>query len=352
MNFKNTKTMGLLATTLALLLGACGPQATPQPTTDINAIYTQAAATMSVQLTQIALANPTATMAPTSTATATETPTEMASPLPVLDLGTATPTPTATVTQGIIFLPTASGPTPVPVKTATANGCYNASLIADVTIPAGTNFKPGDKFTKTWRVKNTGTCAWTGAFKIAFVNGDMFGADTTKLFQNVNVGGVVDISLDMVAPNSTGVVSSYWMLYSEDGKYFGPVLGATITLPGVTLSATPTKKPSGCNASLVSLSVQNGAKYNPGEAFSQTFTIKNTGTCEWNGNFKLVFVGGEMFGADTTKIRQQVGPGEVAEITFSMTAPSASGDYSSSWQLLDEDGNLFGPVITFTIKVK
>jgi len=40
-------------------------------------------------------------------------------------------------------------------------GCDRAQFISDVTVPDGTTFAPGATFTKTWRLKNSGTCTWT-----------------------------------------------------------------------------------------------------------------------------------------------------------------------------------------------
>jgi hypothetical protein len=326
-----------LVLALTLLLSACGPQATPAPTTDINAIYTQAAATIAVSIAQTAQAIPTATLVPP---TATSAPTATFAPLPTL-----------APTQAIVYLPTSTGPTAVPVDTATANGCYNAALLADVTVPGGTKFDVGDAFTKTWRVKNTGTCDWNGEFKIAFVGGNVFGSDTTKIRKNVAAGGITEISLAMIAPDQSGAVNSNWQMLSDDGKYFGPVMTVAIILPGTTASATPDN--SGCyQAALVSSSTPDGTKYTSGDTFTQTWVIKNAGTCNWDSNFKIKFVGGDVFGADTTKIRQKVAPGATAAISLDMIAPSGSGEVTSSWQMATGDGDVFGPIYTLKIVLK
>ncbi len=60
---------------------------------------------------------------------------------------TGTP-PTATPTR-------TPGPATVP-----PSSCDKAQFVSDVTIPDGTVMSPGQKFTKTWSLKNVGTCAW------------------------------------------------------------------------------------------------------------------------------------------------------------------------------------------------
>jgi len=60
--------------------------------------------------------------------------------------------------------------TNTPVPTATTN-CNVGQFITDVTIPDGTVMTPNQAFTKKWRIKNIGSCAWTG-FSLVFDSGD------------------------------------------------------------------------------------------------------------------------------------------------------------------------------------
>lgn len=348
MKHASSRFMAAMVILPVLLLSACNlnmAAGTPTPTQDMNRIYTEVAATIALQYTQTAAAMPTATY--TAQPTATETPSPTLAPSATV--------PLETPTQRIIH-PTF---TPVIARTETANGCYNANFVADVTIPAGTNFKPGDKFTKTWRLKNTGTCDWDANFKIVYVGGDLFGSDTTQIRQTVAVNHTVDISLDMVAPSGAGAVFSNWQLSTADGKFFGPVVSASIVLPGGVTntpsnpsngSATPS---SSCyDAKLISETIIAGTKMEPGEKFTKVWTIKNTGKCEWSNDFKIVFLSGNSFGSDTTKIRKTVAPGATVEIALEMVAPDASGNATSSWQLLTSTGELFGPSLTVQITVK
>jgi hypothetical protein len=329
----------VLTVILMVYLSACGPTATPvAPTQDINVIYTQAAATIVGGITQTAVAMPTATpVPPTATLEASATPTEA-------QVAAMTPTQAPAVGSA------ASTATPVPVDPATAFGCYNAAFVAHVTQPYAPAFKPGDKFTKTWRVKNTGTCDWPRGFMIVFVSGDRFGADNITIGQKVTAGSYAEISLNMTAPYLSGVVSSNWQLATDIGKPFGSVLTASITLPGTTSTGGGS---GGClNSELVSSSVNSGTKFDPDETFDQVWVIKNTGTCTWNGDYKITFIGGDSLGSDTRKIRREIGPGGTIEISLSMEAPSKSGTYTSSWQMASDSGAMFGQVFGLSIIVK
>lgn len=325
----------LISAVFILTLSACASPETPIPTVDMNALFTQVAATIAMEYTQTALALPTATNTPELTFTPPATST-----LPPMILET----PTA------VIPPTPTGPTPLPVNPATANGCYNAALVADMTDPNVTDFKPGDTFKKTWRLINTGTCDWNGDFKITHVGGDLFGTDTTKIRKRVGVGIIADISLNMVAPSGVGMVTSNWQMATDNGNLFGPVITVAIDLPG----GTSTSGSGACyNATLVSdVTVPAGTEMNPGDAFTKTWAIQNSGTCEWTNDFKITYVGGDLLGSDTTKIRKFVKAGATANISLNMVAPSGSGTVTSSWQMADSTGTLFGQVFTVQIVLK
>jgi len=325
----------LMGVVLLLALSACGSPQAPAPTLDMNAVFTQVGATLEMGYTQTALAMPTATT--TNTPEPTLTPEPSATPQPLIIT-----TPTATIT------PTFAGLASLYTNPATANGCYNAALVEDVTIPAGTKADPGDTFTKTWRLINTGTCDWLADFKITYVGGNLFGSDTTKIRQRVAVGNTGEISLNMVAPGGSGAVVSNWQMATNDGNLFGPVLTVSITLPG-----TSTTSGNCYNATLVSdVTIPDGTEVKAGDSFTKTWSIENSGTCEWTRDFKITFVGGNLFGSDTTKIRKFVKAGATVNISLDMVAPKGSGTATSSWQMADESGNLFGQIFTINIVLK
>ena len=334
MNQKSYFPLLLISIVFVLSFSACAPSEPSEPTLDVNEIVQQVAATLQMGYTQTALAMPTATDTPE--------PTETAIP-------SATSEALIIVSPTSVFTPTLAGPTALPINPATANGCYNAWFIADVTVPAGTTFKPGDKFTKTWRLINTGTCEWTGDFKITYVGGNIFGSDSIKIRQRVGVGGTADISLDMVAPNVSGTAISNWQMITDTGALFGPVLSVSILLPGGSATTTA----GDClDATLVSETTDPSGKLDSGTGFTKTWQIENSGSCVWTSDFKFTFVGGDVLGSDTTKIRQRVEPGANANISLNMVAPGGSGYASSSWQMADNNGVLFGQVFTFQIQVR
>ena len=111
-------------------------------------------------------------------------------------------------------------------QTAAAAACDAALFIADVTVPDGTIFPPNTAFTKTWRLKNVGTCTWTTSYKLIFFNGaQMGGAMEIPLLSTVAPNATVDLSANLTAPAADGSYRGNWQLRNAANTNFG--VGAT-----------------------------------------------------------------------------------------------------------------------------
>lgn len=92
----------------------------------------------------------------------------------------------------------------------------------DVTIPDGTRFRPGEAFSKTWRLINTGTCTWTQKYSVIWFSGQPLGiAPPQAMAGVVQPGESVDITVDMVAPQQPGTYQGNWKLRNAEGQLFG-----------------------------------------------------------------------------------------------------------------------------------
>ncbi|MBN2502900.1 MAG: hypothetical protein JXB38_19125 [Anaerolineales bacterium] len=103
-------------------------------------------------------------------------------------------------------------------------GLDAATFGGDVTVPDGTVFAPGETFTKTWRLTNSGETAWSSAYALVFEEGDSMGADletTHALTRLVEPGDAVNVSVELTAPEEPGSYIGYWMLVNERGERFG-----------------------------------------------------------------------------------------------------------------------------------
>ncbi|MDZ7843387.1 MAG: NBR1-Ig-like domain-containing protein [Anaerolineales bacterium] len=189
---KNSILLALLLVTLS----ACNlPREEQGPGLEPGAIDTAAAQTVAVHLTAAA-----------ERGQAITTPT----PEPVSQLtGTVSP-PLETE---------AAGNTPDPE----ANSCDQIRFVKDVTVPDGTEFTPGEEFTKTWRLENAGTCSWTLGYSLVFDRGDaLSGPAAVQLTADeIQPGETIDLSVDLVAPAEPGSYQGFWKLRNARGERFG-----------------------------------------------------------------------------------------------------------------------------------
>lgn len=188
-----TQIIGVLF--LLVMLSACNMPSRVDPTATLNS-ETQVALT----LTANALISQTPSTTPETVTTATYTPSPTAT-LPSTPTQTSTPEPPTT--------------TPIP--------CNLAQFVKDVTVPDGTEFEPGQDYTKTWRLKNIGSCPWTSAYDMIFSSGDSMGGPAAVQLTSGTVpsGGTVDVSVNLVAPDDEGTYRGNWKLRDGEDQVFG-----------------------------------------------------------------------------------------------------------------------------------
>ncbi len=187
----------LLSLTLiiAFLLAACGT-----PNVEQSMVETAVAQTVEARFTQEAAATPTSPP-PTATATPTTAPTVL-----------APPTATATAT---------TPPTVPPSSGGVSAECLRANLM-DETVPDGTIYRPGEKFYKTWYIKNSGTCTWDSSYKFVFWSGDLMGGAYIYDFPQPAIPGeTIPISIELTAPDREGSYRGYWRIQAPSGATFG-----------------------------------------------------------------------------------------------------------------------------------
>ncbi|MBI9049792.1 MAG: hypothetical protein JEZ00_10255 [Anaerolineaceae bacterium] len=113
-------------------------------------------------------------------------------------------------------------PTITPSYTSTSIPCDRASFVTDVTVPDGTVFKVNEDFTKTWRIKNNGSCTWNTSYDLIFDSGDaMNGPTAVDITSSVAPGQTIDISVNLKAPDTAGTYKGYWKIRNASGAVFG-----------------------------------------------------------------------------------------------------------------------------------
>ena len=194
--------LSIIALTCILFFAACAPATPVEPTPDVLAVRTSAASTVVAEITLTAAAF-TSTPLP-----ATETP--------------APELPTATATLAFT-----TDPTQIALGTP-GELCDNFSFdnaTVDVTILDGTQMTPGQEFVKTWKIKNTGICAWGDGYGLIYAGyADDMDGQAVPLGTLVEVGQEVDVSVNFKAPAKVGEYTSAWQMANALGIPFGKAI--------------------------------------------------------------------------------------------------------------------------------
>jgi uncharacterized protein YkwD len=107
-----------------------------------------------------------------------------------------------------------------------------------------------------------------------------------------------------------------------------PVLARPTSAPDCTDSA----------AFVNDVTVPDNTKIEPGKSFVKTWQVKNTGTCTWGPDYRLVFALGEKMGAPDSSPIAITAPAEDTVISVELTAPNQSASFRADFQLLNPAG--------------
>jgi hypothetical protein len=137
------------------------------------------------------------------------------------------PSPTPTLTPTITPEPSPTSKFASSMSgggTGTSENCNLFEFLSDQNFEEGAKVPPGVQFIKTWRVQNAGTCTWNSSYSFAFSDGDDMGSEGGPLLdedEEVLPGEIVNISLELRAPDDEGDYASYWVLNDPGGGWFG-----------------------------------------------------------------------------------------------------------------------------------
>ena len=155
---------------------------------------------------------------------------------------------TAPEASAVPTITTIASPTkPPPTATTKPIPCNRGSFVKDVTIPDGSEIAAGASFTKTWRIKNNGSCTWGTNYVVLFDSGEQMGAPATApIGGSVAPGATIDISVNLTAPAAPGTYQGNFKFRSHDNIVFGINTDAQgpfwvkIVVPNPVATATPT----------------------------------------------------------------------------------------------------------------
>jgi hypothetical protein len=326
----------MLFTVMMGLIGLLAACQTPQPTDVPEALPTPI---VPVDLPVMTATLPPSEVPPTVSAPTAVPPT---SPAP-----TAQPAATATPVPVTSIAPTLTSPT-------SSTACtYRAAFLGDVSFPDNTITAPGSVMLKTWRLRNDGNCAWgPGQYvhSLAFVNGTPMGAPSEVALSTYTApGGVVDVSVNLIAPQQEGVYRSEWMLMVAQGPLFGvgPYYQTSLYAQIQVQRGIPDGSPCYYAATFLGdASVPDNEPITPNAPFIKAWHVRNDGNCAWGPGYALhtlTFLGGTPMGAQQSmELPQVVQPGETTEISVPLVPPGLPGTYRAEWKLRVDSGQLVG----------
>jgi len=158
---------------------------------------------------------------------------------------------------------------------------------------------------------------------------------------------------------ATSVAATVQAQNTEQAALATPTsLPATPTIPGLTTptdsaaTKAPPTAPTGSGNNLCTASatfagetIPDGTIMSPGQIFTKIWHIKNTGTCPWNSNWKLVYSSGDvMGGAFVYNFPGVALPGATVDVPVVLTAPQSNGTYTGYWKIQSPWGYIFGDV--------
>jgi Ig-like domain from next to BRCA1 gene len=216
----------------AFILGACNFPSASTPTA-LNPDLVETIAIQTVQALSTDLAS-----------TRTPFPTI----IPTLETSTAVP-PESGISSTLFPTDTLSPsltPPPIiaPSTTLTSVSCDKAEFVSE-TMPDDSVVTAGTEFTKTWTLKNVGSCGWTSDYAVVFASGEAMSAPAASPIATGSVvppGSQVTISIKMVAPSRVGSFKGEWLLRNAKLGLFGTgdlgnkTFWVKINVPGTTYS--------------------------------------------------------------------------------------------------------------------
>ncbi len=227
-------------------------------------------------------------------------------------------------------------------------GGDNAQYISGLETIPGTMQK-GKSYNVSITMHNNGSTTWTqaGGYKLGGVDGTH-----THLFAPVRVELGAG---DSIAPGQSKTFNftmtanvdpfTYWLVWRmvrEGVNWFGDQPGKTITVVHFN------------DAAYVSNTIPSSMQ--TGKSYSVSVTMKNLGSTTWTraAEYKLGAVGdSDPFG--TTRVlldsSDSIGPEQSKRFTWTMTAPSSPGTYTTDWRMMREGVEWFGSTHSESVTV-
>lgn len=104
------------------------------------------------------------------------------------------------------------------------------TIVDDLTVGRGEAVAPSTRFTKTWRIKNSGRDRWPPGCSLRCQAGDNMGYSGWQMVEALSPGECLNLSLPLISPPSPGVYQGQWRLSTPTGHFFGEAVWVVLTV--------------------------------------------------------------------------------------------------------------------------
>ncbi len=148
---------------------------------------------------------------------------------------------------------------------------------------------------------------------------------------------VPSLPTETSVPEATGATSTATV----------PALAQVTTTPGTAVALCDVLE------FVADVNVPDGTNMSPGQDFVKTWRVKNSGSCTWDADYKLVYAGyADKMSGQWQPLTQVVQPGQEVELSVQFKAPDQIGEYLSAWQMANPKGVTFPEAIYVKIIVQ
>jgi hypothetical protein len=186
-------------------------------------------------------------------------------------------------------------------------------------------------------VRNSGTTSWGPGYELAFFSGQQMGAPGAVPLPAAAPGQTVDVSVVLTAPMTAGTFRSTWKPRNVAGQFFDFEMFAEIRVPQTILPAQDLDE-----ARFVDdVTVADGTVIQPGRQFVKTWRLRNSGATTWDDSYVLAFFSGNRMGGPQSVPLGRAQPGQMVDVSVTLTAPTVPGTHRSTWKPRNRQGQFF-----------
>jgi hypothetical protein len=232
--------------------------------------------------------------------------------------------------------------TNVAVQVTSSGGGGGTNNSAFVSQSVSTSMTTGQTSNVSVTMQNTGTTTWiAGTYKLGSQNpadNTTWGLNRVNLASNVAPGGQATFTFVVAAPATAGTYNFQWRMLQDGVGYFGAAstnVAVNVTQSGGGGGSGP------LNATFVSQSVPS--VMTPGQTYSISVTMRNTGTTSWASTSGLSLsaqnpADNMTWNINKVSLNKFVGVNSQFAFVFSVRAPSTPGNYNFQWQMKGSSG--------------